>query len=255
MDLLLMKKIITVFIMPINVVVILLILSVCFFKSRPKASFKCLVCALGLLIISSIPIVSDNFIHHIEDNYQAYTVSDKPVDYIIVLGGWHTPNDALPVTSQLNKDSLQRLVEALRIYKLHPEARIITSGHHNKDSVSNAQKVQQSLVILGVPEQKIITENFPKDTEEEALLISQRVQGARVVLVTNAEHMPRAMEYFQRQGVYPIAAPTGFWVKNIDSEKSWSYFFPSSQKLQQTTNAWYESLGLFVQWLKGIINV
>ena len=199
-----------------------------------------------------MPVVSDHLMVSIEDNYEAFTRSNKPVDYIIVLGGWHQKNNALPVTNQLSVDSLQRLVEVIRIYKLHPEAKIITSGHHNVDSVSHAQKMKQAFVLLGIPEQKIITENFPKDTEEEAQLISPRVLGSNVILVTNAEHMPRAMKYFQTQGVYPIAAPTGHWVKNINSPKNWRYYIPSSKKLQQTTIAWYESLGRFVQWLKGL---
>jgi len=253
MDLFLLKKITSVFIMPINLVVILLILSVLYFRKRPSASFKCLISALLLLIISSMPVVSDKFMVSIEDNYEAFTLSSKPVDYIIVLGGWHENNDALPVTSQLSSDSLHRLVEVIRVYNLHPEAKIITSGHHSVDKVSNAQKMKQALMLLGVPEQKILTENFPKDTEEEAQLISPRVQGSNVVLVTNADHMPRAIKYFQTQGVEPIPAPTGFWVKNINSQKFWNYYIPSSKKLQQTTVAWYESLGLFVQWLKGFI--
>ena len=190
----------------------------------------------------------------IEDNYEPFTLSSKPIDYIIVLGGWHTENAALPATSQLNNDSLQRLVETLRIYKIHPEARIITSGHHKSDTVSNAEKMKQSLVLLGIPEYKIITENFPKDTEEEAELISPRVQGSTVILITNADHMPRAMKYFQAQGIQPIAAPTGFWVKNTDSVKGWNYYLPKSKKLQQTTRAWYESLGRLVQWFKTIFN-
>ena len=240
-------------IMPINVVLILLLLSVFYFRKRPSASFKYLISAILLLIISSVPVVSDKFMVSIEDNYEAFTLSSKSVDYIVVLGGWHVNNDALPVTSQLNVDSLQRLVEVMRIYKLHPEAKIITSGHHSVDTVSNAQKMKQSLTLLGIPEQKIITENFPKDTEEEAQLISPRVIGSNVVLVTNADHMPRAMQYFQTQGVEAIAAPTGHWVKNINSPKNWRYYIPNSKKLQQTTVAWYESLGRIVQWLKGLL--
>lgn len=241
--------------MPINLVLILLILAIFLFKKRPRKSFKCLLSALILLFVSSMPVVSDHFILQIEDNYEAFTHSSTPVDYIIVLGGWHTANAALPVTSQLNSDSLQRLVEALRIYKLHPEAKIITSGHHNSDEESNAQKMKKALILFGVSDQKIITENFPKDTEEEAQLISPRVQGTNVVLITNADHMPRAMKYFQNEGIKPIAAPTGFWVKNINSPKNWGYYIPSSRKLQQTTVAWYESLGLLVQWLKGLFTV
>ena len=252
MDLFLLKKIISVFIMPINIVLILLLLSVIYFRKRPRTSFKCLVSASILLIVSSMPVISDAFMVSIEENYPAFTLSSKPVDYIVVLGSWHSPNAALPATSQLNDDGLKRLVETLRIYKLHPEARIITSGHHSRDSISNAEKMKQSLILLGVEEQKIITENFPKDTEEEAELISPRVQGTNVVLVTNADHMPRAMKYFQAQGIYPIAAPTGFWVKDYDSEKGWSYYFPSGKKLHQTTIAWYESIGRMVQWIKAL---
>jgi len=236
--------------MPINMVLILLILSAVLFKKRPKTSFKCLISAFFLLFISSMPIFSDTFMVNIEDDYDAFTFSSKPIDYIVVLGAWHSPDPALPITSQLNKDALQRLVETLRVYKLHPEAKIITSGHYSGNSMSHAEKVKQSLVLLGIPEQKILTESFPKDTEEEALLISLRVQGSTVVLITNADHMTRAIKYFQAQGVYPIAAPTGFWVKNINSSKSWRYYIPSSHKLQQTTCAWYESIGSLVQWFK-----
>ena len=253
MDLFLLKKIISAIVMPMSLILILLILSMLYFRKRPKRSFKYLVSAFLLLIISSMPIVSDHFMVNIENNYETFSRSSKPVDYIVVLGNWHADNNALPVTSQLSSDSLIRVVEAIRVYNLHPEAKIITSGHHNANNVSNAQKMKQSLVLLGIPEQKIITENFPKDTEEEAELISPRVQGSTVVLITNADHMPRSMKYFQEQGVDPIPAPTGFWVKSIDGSKNWGYYIPNSKSLQQTTTAWYETLGLFVQWIKGLI--
>ena len=253
MDLFLLKKIVSVAIMPINIVLILLLFSLLYFRKRPSTSLKYLVSAFLLLFISSLPVVSNTFMASIENNYEPFSLSSKPIDYIIVLGSRDTENAALPVTSQLSKDSLQRLVEVLRIYKLHPEARIITSGHHSNDVVSNAQKMKQSLILLGVPEQKIITENFPKDTEEEAELISPRVQGSTVILITNANHMPRAMKYFQTQGIQPIAAPTGYWVKNIDKTEGWNYYLPNGKKLQQTTIAWYESLGRLVQWFKATL--
>ena len=254
MALFLLKKIISMLIMPINIVLLLLLMSVFYFRGRPKTSFKYLISAFLLLFVSSMPVVSDKLMVNIEDNYDTFTRSSKPVDYIIVLGGWHENNAALPVTNQLNVDSLQRLVEVIRIYKLHPEAKIITSGHHAIDEVSNAQKMKRALVLLGVAEQKIITENFPKDTEEEAQLISPRVLGSNVVLVTNADHMPRAMKYFQSQNIEPIPAPTGHWVKNINSPKGWRYYIPSSKKLQQTSTAWYETLGQLVQWIKGLVD-
>lgn len=254
MDLFLLKKVISLFIMPINLVFILLILAIIFFKKRPNTSFKYLISAVLLLLVSSMPITSDILMINLEDNYETFAQSSKPVDYIVVLGNGHFSNDELPVTSQLKVPSLERLVETVRIYNIHPEARIITSGYSGDDAVSNAEKMKQSLILLGVPKHKILTENFPKDTQEEAQLISPRVKGTNVVLVTNAEHMPRSIKYFELQGVYPIAAPTGYWVKDTERKITWKDYLPRSTKLQQTTVVWYESLGRLVQWFKTLFS-
>ncbi|WP_246047036.1 ElyC/SanA/YdcF family protein [Colwellia ponticola] len=240
--------------MPINIVLLLLIFALIFHRKKPKKSLKSLSAALLILLLSAFAPFSDTMMTAIENDYPPYVKENLAIDYIVVLGCNHSANTKLPVTSQLANCSLQRMVEALRIYQLHPEARIITSGYGGSNSVSNAETVKQSLVLLGVPAQKIITENFPKDTEEEAQLIAPRVQGTQVILVTNADHMPRSMNYFQAQGIYPIAAPTGYWVKNPDGMKNWAYYMPSSENLQQSSIAWYESIGLIVQWFKSILN-
>jgi uncharacterized SAM-binding protein YcdF (DUF218 family) len=254
MDLFLLKKIISLFIMPINIILLLLFCAIIFYKKRPALSFKCLIASTVLLLLSTLPVVSDRLMVPFENSYEVFSRSSTPIDYIVVLGCGHTTNDELPPTSQLKVCSLQRIVEAVRIYNLHPEATLITSGYSGIDPVSNAEKVKQAALLLGVPNNKIITENFPQDTEEEAELIAPRVIGTKVVLVTNADHMPRSMRYFQAQGVNPIAAPTGYWVKNLQSEKKWDYYFPNAKKLAQTTTAWYETLGLIVQWFKSLFS-
>ena len=254
MDLFLLKKIITVLIMPLNIVIILLLIALFFHAKKPKSSLKALSAAIAILFLSAFAPFSDTVMTAIENDYPPYVKSNVSIDFIVVLGCGHNTNAELPVTSQLANCSLQRMVEAIRIYQLHPEARIITSGYGGHNPVSNAETVKQSLIILGIPAQKIMTENFPKDTQEEAQLIAPRVQGTQVILITNADHMPRSINYFQAEGIYPIAAPTGYWVKNPDSNKSWAHYMPSSNKLQQSTIAWYESLGLIVQWFKSIFN-
>jgi|TARA_B110000091_G_C13746341_1_gene445640 uncharacterized SAM-binding protein YcdF (DUF218 family) len=252
MDLFLLKKIITMFLMPINIILLLLILSLIFYKNKPKAGFKLLILATFILFITSMPPISDTLMAPIEDNYETFSRSAKQVDYIVVLGCSHTTDYALPATSQLKTCSLQRLVEAIRISRLHPEARLIMSGYSGDDAVPNAEKMRQAAMSLGIKDKNIITESFPKDTEEEAVLIAPRVIGTNVVLITNANHMPRAINYFERQGVSPIAAPTGYWVKDIEGDKAWNYYLPSANKLSQTTTVWYETLGRIVQWFKSL---
>jgi len=250
MDLFTLKKIISALVMPMSLIVIFLILAIVFFRAKPNFSFKCLLFSTLLLLLSSIAPVSDRLMLPIENNFESFTRSTKPVDYIVVLGCSHITDHAIPVTSQLHSCSLQRLVEALRILQLHPEAQLITSGAALDDESSNAEKVKQAAIALGVSEDKIIVENFPKDTEEEALLIAPRVKGKTVVLVTNADHMPRAVKYFTQQGIDIIPAPASNWVKAAEQEKSWQYYLPNSHKLSQTTHVWYEYLGQLAQWLK-----
>lgn len=254
MDLFLLKKLIGALLMPLTIIMLLLIIAIIYHRKSPTFSLKCLCAGTIILILSSFSPVSDRLMAPIENNFPAFTSVNKPIDYIVILGCSHTFDENLPATSQLKSCSLQRLVEAVRIYRLHPEATIITSGGSSDENDSNAQAVKLAAISLGIPEQKIITENFPKDTEEEALLIAPRVKGSTVVLVTNADHMPRAINYFKHYGVDAIAAPAGHWVKGNDQQKSWGYYLPTSYKLEQTTTAWYESVGRLWQWLKSFMD-
>lgn len=253
MDLFLLKKIITAFIMPLSIVVLLLVVALVFFNTKPKLSFQSLLIATLLLVISAFPPFSDLFMGSIEDDYPPFSANNnKSIDYIVVLGCYHRGNDKIPATLQLKTCSLQRLIEAIRIYRLYPNAIIITSGGALGQSSSNAYVVKQAAMSLGVPEDKILTENYPKDTEEEALLIAPRVKNSHVVLVTNAYHLPRAMQYFKQQGVDAIAAPAGYWVPPNKESTGWDYYIPKSHTLTQTTLAWYESLGRAWQKIKAI---
>jgi len=238
--------------MPLSVISILLLLAIVFFRKKPTFSFKCLITSTALLVLSSIGWVSDHAILPLENHYQSFTKSSKPIDYILILGCGHTSDSSLPATSQLYTCSLERLVEALRIYKLHPEATLITSGAAFSNDESNAEKVKQAAVLLGIPEHKIIVEHFPKDTEEESELIAPRVKGKNVVLVTNGDHMLRSKNYFEMQGIKVIPAPASKYSKGLENEKRWGYYLPNSRHLVQTTTAWYEAVGLFVQWIKKI---
>lgn len=249
MDLFFLKKLISALVMPINIVFIFSVLGIILYRKKPQLSIKCFIASTILLAIFSIEPVADAAIAPFEQQYESFTRSVAPVDYIIILGCSHETNDALPVTSQLHSCSLQRLVEAIRIYRIHPEATIITSGYNGNDEFANAEKVKEAAVVLGVPESKIIVESFPQDTAEEAELIAPRVLGKKVVLVTNADHMPRSMNYFIAQGVNPIAAPAGPIVSS-EQEYFWRDYLPSVYSLEKTTTAWYEALGLAVQWLK-----
>lgn len=253
MDLFLLKKIVSALAMPLSMVLLLLLLAMLLYLRKSKLTFACLFTATALLLLTSFPPLSDRFMAQYESEYPAYKKSEQSVDFIVVLGCGHGSNQNLPATSELYGCSLERMVEALRIYNLHPEAKIITSGYGGSDKISNAEKVKQALVSLGVPEAKITAEGRPRDTEQEAQLISPVITGKQSVLVTSASHMPRAINYFYAEGINPVAAPAGFKVKNNNRELNWKDYTPDARTLKQTTAAWHETLGRAVQWLKSLV--
>ena len=247
------KKLIAVLVMPLSLSILTLLLGLLLIKH--KVSTKFFVASFFLLFISSFNPVADRLMHQLENQYEAFRLSPEPVDYIVILGCGHQTNDALSATSQLKPCSLQRLVEGVRIFRLHPEAKLVTSGYGLANDAPNAEKVKQAAIALGVPSNKILTEPYPKDTQEEAELISSRVKGKNVVLVTDAYHLPRAMGYFQMNGVNATPAPAGYYVKNINAEHNLLYYFPSVYALQKSSIIWYEYMGQLHQWIQRLVKL
>src|SRR5690606_21114262 len=133
-----------------------------------------------------------------------------PAEAIVVLGGntaggrenWFLPYD--PQTAETRTEAAAKLFHARRA------PLIVVSGAALDGSVSEAQTMARALVRAGVPESAIILETNSHNTRENAVFSSELLKEkgvSRVLLVTSALHMPRAMAVFTKQGVHPIAAP------------------------------------------------
>jgi uncharacterized SAM-binding protein YcdF (DUF218 family) len=77
----------------------------------------------------------------------------------------------------------------------------------------------EALEIMGVPRNVMILEDSSRNTYENAVE-SRRVLSdtgnIRILLVTSAIHMPRAVRLFERQGFEVVPAPTDFLVTDAD---------------------------------------
>ena len=80
MDLFLIKKIISAMIMPLSIIIILLILAIAFYRSKRTLSFSCLLLATVLLTLSTFRPFANLVMAPIENQYEAFTRSTKPVD-------------------------------------------------------------------------------------------------------------------------------------------------------------------------------
>ena len=99
---------------------------------------------------------------------------------------------------------------------------------------------------IGVPKERIIIENRPRDTLQEAEMLFPLLGQEAFVLVTSAMHMPRAMRIFQDHGMHPIAAPTDYVIKQEVVEAP-GKLFPSAGNLDLSRRILYEWVA--EQWM------
>jgi uncharacterized SAM-binding protein YcdF (DUF218 family) len=95
---------------------------------------------------------------------------------------------------------------------------------------------------FGVPVRWI--ERDSRDTAENARFSARllRADGvSRVLLVTDAMHMPRAREVFERAGLVVVDAPTMFFSNQPLSPSAW---VPSAEGLRRSWYAVYELIGI-----------
>lgn len=163
---------------------------------------------------------------------------------ILILGGGHGPNISLPASSQLSSTALCRLVEGVRLYRQIPGARLVTSGFSQSGRISQAEIVSDAAVELGVAPSDTFQIRSPKNTAEEFRAFKQRFSpDAKLIIVTSAYHMRRAMRHASNEGLAALPAPTDYYLK-----KDWSSyrfdFMPTEQKMEIIKVALHEYAGL-----------
>jgi uncharacterized SAM-binding protein YcdF (DUF218 family) len=249
----LFKKIVAAIFSPLSMIIGLMGVGLFFiwFTKKQKTGKILITSAAVLLLILSYHTVADSLLRPLEQRFPPLMLDSRTtasadtssVKWIAVLGGGHTRDQYLPVTSEISEESLVRLAEAIRIYKKIPGSKIILSGGAVFNRHPEAETLLRTAQMLNVPQRDIVLDNNSKDTEEQAVQISSMVGKDRFILVTSAYHMPRAVAIFKKIGLLPIPAPTNHMVLkkgNIRPED----FYPSSGALLKVERAAHEYLGL-----------
>jgi len=197
-----LKKLIAYFILPPGLLVIAFaVLGV--LTKRKLAKFIAFSFALFVYLLSIEPI-KDVLYKPLEE---AYPVPSKPEgDVIVILGG------GAYNTGILKEDSTKRLLTGFVLHK-QTDLPIILSGGASIGALPEAEIMKGLLLTLGVDKGKIHTEVNSRDTEENAQEVKnlcERLGCRRVVLVSSAYHMKRAVLAFQKVGLEVVPYPTDF---------------------------------------------
>lgn len=236
------KKWLGALLQPLPILLVLLIVSlVLMLKGKRRSAILLQGMSIVLLIMVSTPPFSNFAVQHIERGMTQIDAA-KSLDYIVVLGCGHVNDRSMPITAQVDSCSLHRVTEGIRLSRLHPSARLVFSGYEGNQPISNAETNKELALALGVPDYRILTYSTPKDTREEAQVLTPILSDKSFALVTEASHMPRAMDYFLEQGLDPIAAPTGHLYRK-EGELLIRQYLPDANYLHKTERATYEFLG------------
>jgi uncharacterized SAM-binding protein YcdF (DUF218 family) len=233
--------------LPVGVLCMLLALF-CVLLRLQKTAVLALVVGLGVFIFFGYGLSTRQQLHSMERQHKQLdldSISKKErqlINFVVVLGSSHVTDPGVPESGQLSGSSLFRLVEGIRIHRRLPRAWLVLSGGATDDPQANAVLAGRVAESLGVDGDRMIIEDRPHDTFEEAKLLQPMLKDKPFVLVTSAAHMVRAMKLFQESGMRPIAAPTDFIIKD-NKQLTAKDILPTCSNLEISQRVIYEWLG------------
>lgn len=228
--------------MPLSIGLILLFLGILYLylKNYKRAKLFLVISLVWIFLISYLPF-SSMLLKPLENEYKAYLDINPNIKYLMVLGHGHVTNNEISPHSQLSGSALMRLTEGIRIFKKLNNAKLILSGYAGDDDITPHAIISKNVAIsMGVDENSIITFEKAKDTKEESLFAKELVKDEKLILVTSAFHMKRAVKLFKEENINLIPAPTDFLAK----EKNDYLREPNSKELRKTELAFHEYIGL-----------
>ncbi len=239
----LLKKTLTLFLLPPGIFLVLLVAGMFLVKRR----FRSFLFSLFLLLyLLSIEPTKDLLLLPLENRYPVPSWSEiQRVDAIVVLGGGVLENAPdMDGQGALSGDSLVRVVTGYRLYT-RVKKPIIVAGGNVFGSRPEAEVSRDTLYRLGVKQEFVVVETKSKDTNENALFVSaicKKRNWNRIVLVTSAYHMKRSLMLFGRFFNDIVPCPTDY--KTLRRGYGYWSFLPDAGSLADTAVAVKEYLGI-----------
>ncbi len=228
--------------------IFLLLVAALFFlkKGQVRRGGLCVLSALIWSYSLSIPYVSHWIAGSLEAQYREPQISHEThFDAIVTLGGGVHRQGGLRPQDKLLPVALERLICAREWMQrgLAPTL-VLSGGSPDGGAVVESQIMEDALKSLGGWESwEIKTETHSRTTYENAIETRKLLAGKqRILLVTSALHMPRAMAQFRRQGFDATAAPCGFTVGSYP--EGLLGFIPEMGYLRQSSLAIHEWIGM-----------
>ncbi len=242
--------------LPSNLLIVLGLAGLLLLRTRwRRAGQRLAVTSLVLLALIGFLPFGNLLAVSLEQRFPPWDAARGAPDGIIVLGGAISPDLSAERGETVLGSSAERITVVGKLARLYPNARIVFTGGNASiipGGRSEADFVLPVFESFNIARERVQLERLSRNTAENAVFTKQLVQpkpGERWLLVTSAQHMPRAVGCFRHVGfpveAYPVDWRTGGW-KNLLRPA-----FTLSGGLGRTDRAVREWIGLLVYRLTG----
>ena len=238
---LVLHKLLPLIVSPLGLVILLLVLSVVIRRRTPT------ILAVGILLIGSLPLTADRMWTALESDYPYQPIkSVENADAVVVLSGMLGGVETVDgVVSQWG-GAIDRFFVGIDLLSAGKAPLIIFSRAQWPwlNLPPEGEILAKRALTMGVNPSQILLTGTVSTTADEANEIKTLMEFAgmdRLILVTSANHMPRAKMLFDRAGIDSIPYPTDF--KSTGGHLDWMSFIPSASALSKTSSGLRELIG------------
>lgn len=178
--------------------------------------------------------------------------SSRDAQAIVVLSGGMQPPDPTQPETLPSLDTYLRCSHAAWVYQHSPARPVVATGGPDQHNRVVAQVMRATLQKLGVPDSMIWTEGQSHSTYQNALFTARLLRQKnihKIVLVTEAYHMLRAVDSFRHQGLEVIPAPCCYRTAGL--EHSIQELLPSAHAIHNNDEVLHEWIGVLWYRISG----
>lgn len=227
-------------------------------RTRPRAARRVLFAGLACYAVIGLTNVGALLIRPLEQAYPRPVPLPERVAGIVMLTGGERLRISYETGLPEFRDPSERATAALMLARRYPQSQVIVVGGVARGGTSDLKVVRQFMVGTGADMRRVRFVGGTRDTCGNAAGaravagLGRQSENGSWLLVTSANHMPRAMACFRAQGLtmraFPVdyrVAPSLSWRDALDGD--------IADNIAILRTALYEWAGLFSYWLGGRI--
>lgn len=238
----LLKKIVSALILPPTSLILLAFVGLWLMRRDPKTGRVLTLLSLITLLILSLPVTGNALLQSLETVPPISEAQLKDIQAIVILGGGKN-NEAPEFGNQdtVNRWTLQRLRYGAYL-QLQTGKPILVTGGAPLGGRPEADTMSETLQ-RDFHAKDVWAEDQSKDTSENATFSASFLKEhgiQRVAIISQAWHLPRAVQLFEQQGLTVYQAPTGYTNEDNEPVIRW---LPKASALDKSSMALKEYLG------------